>query len=464
MKPASEAAADRDRSYRSFSRNWRVRLKDCFAHRSLEAHWRACLDAERMSRDALLALQRRRLDALLDHAIRHVPFYRHWARAQGIVPGDSIGLEDLPLTSKSEYKSDPAAFFSEAYDPKRLVLQDTSGSTGQPLIVPKDRRARDYAYACLWRSLRRHGLRPGDRYAYFWGAAALYGQGPLRRQLTRAKGNLRNYLSDRVYVNTADMAPETVRRELDRVERHQPVYLMGYTSGLYVVARQMLEEGRRFQGFRLRAAISEGEQIEEWQAKTMTEAFQCPIVEHYGCVELGFLAGTDPDGYLRFNDDLCVVECLPDGAVALTGLWSEAYPFIRYKVGDLAELRQDVPGPLPFTCLSRVRGRVADLVATPAGGLIGGIEFHAILSLYPEYVRRFQLHQLALDRFVVTLELARPLPDEAREMLLRQLRKLIGGAIEIELKIVDQIGAQASGKFRWIISDVTRNLQRSRSD
>jgi phenylacetate-CoA ligase len=449
-----------ERSYRRFSRNWKVRLKDRHAHPWLERHWPICLEAERMSREELLELQRRRLASLLEHVIVHVPFYRDWARAQGFARGDALRLEDFPVTTKQDYRADPRAFLSDAYRAEDLMRMATSGSTGEPFVCTSDPSARDYVYACLWRALRRHGLRPGDPYAYFWGEAALYGLGPLQSRIARAKGRLRNYLSNRLHVSSADLGPESLREQLDRIERHRPVYLLGYTSALFVVARQMLDEGRRFRGFRLRAVVTEAEQLEDWQARTMREAFECPVIEHYGCVEIGHIAGTDPNGHLRVNDDLCLVETLSTGEAALTGLWTEAYPFIRYRVGDLVELRPDTPGPLPFSCLSRVQGRVADLVATPAGGYIGGIEFHAILSLYPEHVRRFQLHQLAPDRFVVKLELTKPLPDEARASLLSALRDRIGSPVAIELNDVDHIPPDPNGKFRWIISDVTRGLQR----
>src|SRR5262245_1610555 len=73
-------------SYAAFCRNLRIRVKDRFVHPFTAGYWAQCIATDRMSRVQLLALQERRLRKLMQHAIRHVPFYRTWGQQAGYTP------------------------------------------------------------------------------------------------------------------------------------------------------------------------------------------------------------------------------------------------------------------------------------------------------------------------------------------------------------------------------------------
>jgi len=87
----------------------------------------------RMSSDERQAQQLARLQALLEHAWKTVPFYAERFRSCGFEPGDLRHLEDLarlPILTKHEVRNETERLVSSAYPRAALIRNSTSGSTG----------------------------------------------------------------------------------------------------------------------------------------------------------------------------------------------------------------------------------------------------------------------------------------------------------------------------------------------
>jgi phenylacetate-CoA ligase len=444
-------------NYWRFCANARIRLKDRVAHPYCAAIWPECVRVEGMSRDELAALQRQRLADLLSDVTAHVPFYRRWA-------GQRPELTDLPIMTKETIRQQPEAFLSDRFDAKTLVSSKTSGSSGEPFAFRQHRRALDYSYACLWRALGRHGLRPGQRRVYLWGRSHVFNPDERAVRRMSRRNRVRDWLNNTLMIDAYELSDGNVDQAIARIEAFAPVYLHGYVSALYTVARRMLAQGRTLAHLHLRAAVTESEKLYDFQREALGQALACPILENYGSVEMGNIAEMDVQGRLRPNEDLYVIETLAGGAAVLTHLMSHAHPFIRFKLGDLLEFAADVPGPLPYRVINQVIGRTLDLFPRPDGGYVHGMAMAHVLDPHLRYIRRYQLRQEQIERFRIKLELAEPLPQEASRRITDDLRRLMGAPVAVEIEAVQEIAPAASGKFRWVISDVSDVAQRAMSE
>lgn len=434
---------------------WRIRLKDRRHHAYARDLWPQCLAVDRMSREELLELQGARLQELISHAAHHVPFYQRWARDAGWSPGDHVRLADLPVVSKADYIADIDAFQSDAFPVSELTKGRTSGSSGEPFRFRKHPRSSDYSYCCLWRALHRFGLRPGDRRVYVWGRSYTFANNPIgiaKKKLTLA---LRDWLNVTLAIDAYDLSFESVREAIAEIERFRPVYIHGYVSALYTIARALDDEGRTLNAPGIVAAVTESEKLYDFQRETIERAFGCPVLEHYGSVEFGNIAEPDPDGNMRINEDMFVVERLPTGEAAITNLFSQAFPFIRYKLGDLIELREDVPPGLPYACFASITGRTVDLIPIGSGGYVHGVALAHAIDPHMDHVLKYQIHQTAIDRFIVRLIPKAQLPETVGQTIATDLRGLVGPDAQIEIRAVDHISPAASGKFRWVMSDLS---------
>ena len=301
-------------SYGAYCRGWRMWAKEKFVHPLTFAYWELCLGVDRMTRKELLRLQEDRLLALMKHVITHVPYYRDWARRNGFSADAPPPLENWPIVTKPLFRSDIEAFQSAAVSLGSMTVAKTSGSSGEPFQFRAHRASIDYSYACLWRSLRRHGLRPGDRRVYVWGRGYVFNATATSIRKTQVRQQLRNWLNNTLSINAYDLSGAKVDAAIDEIQAFRPVYIHGYVSALYAIARRMIETHRAFRGFAPIAVVTESEKLYAFQRAAMASAFECTILEHYGSVEFGNIAQPDSRGQLRVADDLFKLEVLPSGS------------------------------------------------------------------------------------------------------------------------------------------------------
>ncbi|CAA9351980.1 MAG: hypothetical protein AVDCRST_MAG68-3727 [uncultured Gemmatimonadetes bacterium] len=433
----------------------RAWLKDRYAHPGLRRYWPGVLGMDALSRAELLALREERLAGLIAHAVAHVPFYRRWLAESGM-SANAVGLGDLPVVTKDAYRAKLEDFQSDAYPVKEMVANKTSGSSGEPFRFRRHARSLDYSYACMWRSLLRHGIRIGERRGRVWGRSFHFNATPAAIRRVQRRHAVRDWMNNSVGIDAYSLTPENVAQAVAKLRAARPVYLHGYVSALYVIARHLLDTGGGFHDLRLRAAVTESEKLYPFQKEAMEAAFGCPVLEFYGSVELGAIAQTDPRGDLLVNDDMYIVEALPGGEAVVTDLFSHAYPFLRYQLGDLVQLASRPATGLPYSVLEQVVGRTTDLIPLRGGGFVHGVALAHVIDHHLALVQKYQIHQEAMDRFAVRLVTRAPLPPPVRERIVADLAGLVGPGAQIDVHEVDHIAPAASGKFRWVMSDVAQ--------
>src|SRR4029077_8417143 len=124
------------------------------------------LDAgERLSRDAVLDLQLRRLRWSLGHAYANVAHYRRAFDSAGVTPDDCESLADLarfPLTTKLDLRDNyPFGMFAVPR-PEVRRIPASSGTTGRPTVVGYTHDDLDTWADLMARSIRAAGGRSGD--------------------------------------------------------------------------------------------------------------------------------------------------------------------------------------------------------------------------------------------------------------------------------------------------------------
>src|ERR1700752_3337713 len=121
-------------------------------------------DAERASRDEIMALQAKRLAWSLQHAYDNVAHYKKAFDAAGVHPSDFKNLSDLakfPFTVKTDLR-DNYPFNMFAVPREKLVrVHASSGTTGKPIVVGYTQGDIDTWSDVMARSIRAAGGRSG---------------------------------------------------------------------------------------------------------------------------------------------------------------------------------------------------------------------------------------------------------------------------------------------------------------
>ena len=94
--------------------------------------------------ERILLVQRRRVQAMMQHAYRTVPYYRETIDRLGLQPDafhSAADLARLPILERDALQRDPERLTSTAIEPRDRLTLRTGGSTGAPRAVHHSTRS-----------------------------------------------------------------------------------------------------------------------------------------------------------------------------------------------------------------------------------------------------------------------------------------------------------------------------------
>ena len=251
------------------------------------------------------------------------------------------------------------------------------------------------------------------------------------------------------------------------INRFGPEIVIAYTNPLFAVAQYIERQG----GLRVRpkAIISAAEKLYEAQRSVIERAFGCKVFNTYGCREV-MLIGAECAAHKRLHmsiENLFVEVLREDGSaaapgekgdLALTDLHNYGMPLIRYindDVGVLSERTSCSCGRgLPI--LEDIVGRTLDIIRTPDGKDVAG-EFFVIVMLDKTGVDRYRFVQNSLDELVVELIKNPKFTEKEFQMIKQQIGQVVGPALRVDYRFVDELPVNRTGKFRVTVSNLKKD-------
>ncbi len=397
-----------------------------------------------------------RLVRLIEFAYNNNPYYRELYDKHGVDPRKISGFEDfakLPFLLKSEIKEKHERMISAGK--WRLSQRKTSGSTGTPLKFVKDIEALAYMNAVMHDVYSWHGIKIGDRQARIWAIP----NEPRRKILIFFKDLLQN----RTRLNSFDVSDDTSRKFYRKLLRFKPAFLYGVPSYILDFGRRLKRLGLNPAACGFKVIIVTGEILYKEQAEEIKELFESPLANEYGTTECGIIAFSCTKGNLHLMNHNLYVEIIDPrtgrevsegetGEIVLTELHAFSMPFIRYRLGDRAVRR---PGKcecgLELPMLAHVEGRLEDMITTPEGKKVaGGMLYYTLVK----GIQQFKAYQRAIDRLEILIVRAPDFSDKILSDLYSQWRRYLGEKMKIEVKFVDSIPPDRSGKFRYFVPEI----------
>lgn len=399
--------------------------------------------AERMSRDALSALQLERLKSTLRHAYRGNPRHRARFEAAGVHPDDLRGLDDLarfPFTTKDELRAGYP--FDGFCVPREQVarIHASSGTTGQPTVVGYTRKDLEtWADICA-RSLRAAGGRPGDLIHVVYGYGLFTG------------GLGVHYGAERLGMTVVPMSGGMTPRQVNLIDDFAPRVIAVTPSYLLSIVEEFRSSGRDPSSCSLEVAVLGAEPWTEQMRTQIEGALDLDAVDIYGLSEVmgpgvAMECTETKDGLHVWEDhfypeiiDPDTGRPLPDGEegeLVFTSLTKEAFPVIRYRTRDIARL---LPGTArPMRRIGRIEARSDDMIVLRGVNVFPSQIEEQVLridGLAPHYqLQRYS--EARGDGLRVQVE-ARPEASEihARDVLAAHLAQAIKGTVGVRVEVV----------------------------
>ncbi len=438
------------------------RLQEAAVGRPSFAYLAALEKSQWLPRSELEALQTRKLNRLLQAALAHSPWHAARLRGAGLaeqVRAGTMGIGDLarlPSMDKKDARTHVAELVWHGV-PGGAFRYNTGGSSGAPLIFHYGRERQASDAAGRMRARRWWGVEAGEREAYLWGA-------PVELSKTDRVKTLRDRLINQLVLNAFAMSPARMDEYLAALTAWQPRCLYGYASSVALLAAHAEARAIRPKLDRLKVVCTTGEPLYPHQRALIGRVFGAPVANEFGSRDIGFTAHEAPDGELLLMSESHVVEVLDaagapaapgeSGEAVITGLTSLAQPFIRYRTGDVIKLAQAPdPGGRGLHVIAELSGRQTDFVVGEDGTLM-----HALAVIYVlravAGVEQFKCIQHSALRMEVQVVPGPAWDEAARAAVVAGLKARLGANVAVDVREMDGIPPEASGKHRYVVSRV----------
>jgi phenylacetate-CoA ligase len=305
------------------------------------------------------------------------------------------------------------------------------------------------------------GMEPGEWWALFLGRVVA----PIAQQ--RPPFWRVNYLHRQLWCSSFHLSEENLPLYVQELRERGIRFVEGYPSTLFILAQHLLRTAQRLP---MRAVWTSSETLHDVQREAIEEAFQAPLFDFYALAErVIFAAECDQHGGKHLFDEYGVTELTDDagravaddGMGALTGttLWNRAMPLIRYRTTDITR-RTSEPCPCGrgLGRLADITTKAEDILLTPDGRFVSpSILTHPFKPF--DQILKSQVVQDARDHVCVSIVPSSEFTEAQKEQLHAGLRERLGEAVRIDIRLVDEIPPEASGKFRWVICRVPHDRQ-----
>ncbi len=400
---------------------------------------------ETLPREALEAIQLRRLQALVERVYNLVPFYRQKYDAAGIKPGDIKSLKDLqrlPFTTKQDLRDNyPFGMFAVPME-QVVRIHASSGTTGKPTVVGYTQRDIQTWSELIARTLSAAGVGRGDIVHNSYGYGLFTG------------GLGFHYGIERLGASVIPVSGGNTKRQIMLLQDFGPTVITctpSFSLHLFDVAKDM---GVDFAGLKLRVGICGAEPWSEAMRAEIEKKLGIDVLDVYGlseimgpgvsieCLEAKNGLHMFEDHFLPEIIDPNSMAPLPygqTGELVITTLTKEAFPVIRYRTRDISSLH-----PEPCKCgrtmvrMGRIQGRTDDML------IIRGVNvFPSQIEAVLMEIQGVEPHyQIVVDRSgqMDTLEVKVEVDEVTFSDEVRQLQVL---EKKIEHNIKDYLGVSA---------------------
>jgi phenylacetate-CoA ligase len=440
-----------------FAKNVVYRSIQCIRRENVLKYLSNIRDIPRNSQAEIRKTQIEKLVRTLENAYTNIPYYQELFDHFGIVAGKASLPKDfskIPVLTKEVFRQDSALFINKNYN--QLVSEETtSGTVGNPLVIPIDRHKSAFIRAVMYRNYGWYNIDVGDKQARFWGI-------PSAPKL-HLRESLKDFCANRVRLSAFNISDDAFKQFVAKLRKFKPKYFYGYPSLLYKFSQWLSENQMAMNDLNLSAIICTGEVLYDFQRKGIESTFQCKVVNEYGTTETGIIAFECPYGNLHINSDHVYLESVMSenltetGSLVVTELNNYYNPLIRYKLGDLGNISEDsCKCGIGFPILKNLTGREGNFIVTATNKYI----FSAILSYtFKDGIKQFQGIQNEKGELIIKIVRDEKLTDEMLMNYKRTLSHALGEQMRIVFDDVPHIETERSGKLRYFISNLKEQLK-----
>ncbi len=403
---------------------------------------------EELPKADLRKMQYKLLKSLICRLYSFSPFYHNRMKEQKVHPDDIRELSDvqkLPFMYKQDLRDNYPNTIFTATQEELVRYHVSSGTTGKPTVVGYTQKDIDTWSNSLARGLTAIGLGRGDVIQVSYGYGLFTG------------GLGMHYGAECIGATVLPTSVGNTERQIELMQDLEVTAIActpSYLLHIGEVAEKMGVDIKK--DTRLKAGILGAEPWTEGMRTRMENWLGIKAFDIYGTSELSgpmFTECGEQNGFHIWSD-IALVEVIDTktgeqlepgekGELTLTMLQKEALPMIRYRIGDISSIEEDIcPCGRTHPRVTRIQGRVDDMLIIRGINVFPSQVEYTLMSI-PQVGQHFQIvveRTGALDDMLVRVELTKEsfsdkITDlmQIRKNVEHRLRNALNVAVDVEI-------------------------------
>jgi len=247
---------------------------------------------------------------------------------------------EIPFMTRADLQSNIEQIVPQSISLERLIVNPTSGTTGQPVLCPNHPSATGCYDPMIQFMLQQHGV------------IETYDHNTMAAIQLCAQQHTITYYTVHSFLNGAGFAKINIMTEHEWPDKNspsnfikelEPVFLSGDPIAFYYAAKMDLN-------YKPKALLSTAVSLGKELRKKIEQRFACPLIDFYSLNETGPLAYScplNPDTFHVLPHDI-YIEIIDRkgrplkegeiGEITVTGGRNPYIPLLRYRTGDLGTM------------------------------------------------------------------------------------------------------------------------------
>ncbi|MDH6354388.1 phenylacetate-CoA ligase [Dysgonomonas sp. PH5-45] len=403
-------------------------------------------ERENISLEELKKIQTERKEEFLSYVIRKSSFYKKIYAENN---------DEFPIVTKELLRSN----LKDVYTINKIngIVSKTGGTTGKSLEVlftPEDMQER---FAMLDNFRAKFGYELGKKTAWFSGKTLLTHKDVKKNIFWKT-----DYFYKVRYYSTFHIKNDYLKYYLENLIEYEPEYIVGFPSSILEIAKYGIQNGYDFPNNKIKAIFPTAETITNEIRNTIESFFKTNMYDQYASSEGAPFIFECKNHKLHMELQSGIFEVLDEnnefaqqGKLVLTSFTTHGTPLIRYDIGDMIKLSHET-----CTCgnnnpiVKEILGRIDDYIYSPDNGKINLGNVSNTLK-GTKGIIKFQAIQNKLDLIEIQVVVDNEIFNEKiSNVFLLNWQERVGNNMKIEIKKVNDIPNEKSGKYRLVKNNI----------
>ena len=333
------------------------------------------------------------------------------------------------------------------------IVSLTGGTTGASMKVIYTKKDMQERFAILDHFRAQHGYELGKKTAWFSGKNLI-----TQKDIDRGICSHYDFVNKIRFYSTFLINEKNFDVYWKSLNEFQPEFLVGFPSSVFEICQIARDRGLKYKG-KVKVFFPTAETVLPEHREVISEILGCKLVDQYASSEGAPFILECSKGHLHIHPLTGIFEVVDEdlnpaqsGQMLVTSFTTHGTPLIRYRIGDsitLADNSKKCNCGSIFPLVERIEGRTNDYILSPTHGKVnlGNISNS---TKDTKGIVCFQLIQDKIDHLEVKIIVSKSFDKKQELNFISSLRERIGNEIELDIRYVEAIEKEKSGKFRIV--------------